>query len=173
MYVDDARVVSSVGLTPHEESCVAQSVYVAEVDLRPGDPTLMGFPKTTELIFPRVAEIEFRKSWVEVVGKGVTPPETLTVEQGFDAGLTACGVQVVDVDLHWDPETGLLLDVGEAESVPTEQYDCVRALLKEKVKPLRYRFFPRADVDTYQRCRLAPGAAPDCEASPLFSVVEG
>ncbi len=171
MGVEDASIVRSEGLDADEEACVVSSIYVAEVGLRRGDPTMMGLEAGTQLELSRLVEVEFRESRADVVGSGVRPAAPLLVDEGFDDGLEECGPGPFDVDLHWDPETGALLDAAVVGPPETDARDCVVKLMTSKVPPLRTRFFPQRDADTYQRCSFEAGSRPTCESEPLYEIV--
>ncbi len=174
--IGDVVVEASENLDPDQRTCVADSFSVAAIDLRPGDPTLLGLEPGTEIVMPRVIGLELRADRSpEVYAGGRQPPQNLALRDTarFAAGLEACKAAPVVARMHWDPETKELLEVRVASD---DAGRCLESLFESELEPLRLGFFPRTDADTWQTCSWTKDqetAKFECSHDPLFQVVEG
>ncbi len=175
MLVRESMVVDSEGLDDDVRTCIANTVYVAEVGLRPGDATMLDLPEATVVDFPFLVEIELHDNTLEIVGSGFFPSGAVVYDKPEDAAsaLAECGVDTFDATLGWDPETRALDSVAFEDTVPNEARLCLRTALDKHLQPVRRRFFPRTDDETRRRCTFEPDERPECENPTAYEVVAG
>ncbi|MBV1858008.1 MAG: hypothetical protein KUG77_06320, partial [Nannocystaceae bacterium] len=170
MTVDNIKTLRSEGLNADQIACVESSISVAETDLRNGDPEKMGLPAGTVLEMPRIFEIQLKDSATKVTGSGFRPPSHVEFRDtaAYEEQQAQCGSEPVTATLHWDPETGELLDIKPDPAAGAGP--CLAELLESQLKPRQTQFFPRTDADTLQLCTFQRGKA-SCKTEPLFRVV--